>query len=254
MRRFSLPTSTQTMLVLQHVDCEPPAEYEDVLTERGISVERVLLADGGALPDWRGFAGIIVMGGPMGAYDTSEFAWLAPELALIRDAVSAGCPLWGVCLGAQLLAYALGARVGPGPRPEVGICQVDLTAQAWHDPVFGGVTGPVPVLQWHADTFELPAGAVLLASSPQYPHQAFRVNRAYGVQFHVEVPTSLAARWVEIPEYAHSLATVHGAGSAGPLLSELAENWPVMSGVARALFGNWLDAVVDDGDACRARG
>ena len=249
-----MPTSTQAMLVLQHVDCEPPAEYEDVLIERGIGVQRVLLADGGALPDWRGFAGIIVMGGPMGAYDTSEFAWLEPELALIRDAVGAGCPLWGVCLGAQLLACALGARVWPGPRPEVGICQVDLTAQAQHDPVFGGVTGPVPVLQWHADTFELPAGAVLLASSPQYPHQAFRVNRAYGVQFHVEVPTSLAARWVEIPEYAHSLATVHGAGSAGPLLSELAENWPVMSGVARALFGSWLDAVVNDGDACRARG
>ena len=169
-----MPTSTQAMLVLQHVDCEPPAEYEDVLIERGIGVQRVLLADGGALPDWRGFAGIIVMGGPMGAYDTSEFAWLTPELALIRDAVGAGCPLWGVCLGAQLLACALGARVWPGPQPEVGICQVSPTPQARHDPVFGGVTGPVPVLQWHADSFDLPAGAVLLASSPQYPHQARR--------------------------------------------------------------------------------
>ena len=248
------PTSTQAMLVLQHVDCEPPAEYEDVLIERGIGVERVLLADGGALPDWRGFAGIIVMGGPMGAYDTSEFAWLAPELALIRDAVGAGCPLWGVCLGAQLLACALGARVWPGPRPEVGVCQISPTPQARHDPVFGGVTGPVPVLQWHADSFDLPAGAVLLASSPQYPHQAFRVGRAYGVQFHVEVPADLATRWAQIPEYAHSLAAVHGPGSAGTLLGELSANWPVMRGVARALFGNWLDAVVYDGDACRPRG
>lgn len=249
-----MPTSTQAMLVLQHVDCEPPAEYEDVLIERGIGVERVLLADGGALPDWRGFAGIIVMGGPMGAYDTSEFAWLAPELALIRDAVGAGCPLWGVCLGAQLLACALGARVWPGPRPEVGVCQVSPTPQARHDPVFGGVAGPVPVLQWHADSFDLPAGAVLLASSPQYPHQAFRVGRAYGVQFHVEVPADLATRWAQIPEYAHSLAAVHGPGSAGTLLGELSANWPVMRGVARALFGNWLDAVVYDGDACRPRG
>ena len=249
-----MPTSTQAMLVFQHVDCEPPAEYEDVLIERGIGVQRVLLADGGALPDWRGFAGIIVMGGPMGAYDTSEFAWLEPELALIRDAVGAGCPLWGVCLGAQLLACALGARVGPGPRPEVGVCQVDLTPQARHDPVFAGVTGPVPVLQWHADTFDLPAGAVLLASSQQYPHQAFRVNRAYGVQFHVEVPEDLAAQWAQIPEYAHSLVAVHGPGSAGALLRELSASWPVMSGVARSLFGNWLDAVVYDGDACRPRG
>jgi GMP synthase-like glutamine amidotransferase len=214
------------MLVLQHVDCEPPAEYEDVLIERGIGVERVLLADGGALPDWRGFAGIIVMGGPMGAYDTSEFAWLEPELALIRDAVGAGRPLWGVCLGAQLLACALGARVWPGPRPEVGVCQVDLTPQARQDPVFGGVTGPFPALQWHADTFGLPNGAVLLASSAQYPHQAFRAGRAYGVQFHIEVPASLASQWTQIPEYAASLAAVLGPGSAGPLLHELTANWP----------------------------
>ena len=110
--------------------------------------------------------------------------------------------------------------------------------------MFGGLTGPVPVLQWHADTFELPAGAVLLASSAQYPHQAFRVGRAYGIQFHIEVPVDLAAQWVEIPEYARSLASVHGDGSAGALLSELARSLPVMTGVARTLFGNWLDAFV----------
>ena len=232
------------MLVLQHVDCEPPAEYEDVLIEREIGVARVLLADGAALPNWRDYAGIIVMGGPMGAYDTGKFDWLAPELALIREAVAAGCPLWGVCLGAQLLASAMGARVWPGPRPEVGICEVSPTAGARHDPVFGGLTGPVPVLHWHADTFDLPAGAVLLASSAQYPHQAFRVGRAYGIQFHVEVPADLAAQWVEIPEYAHSLAAVHGEGSAGALLGELTQSQPVMTSVARTLFGNWLDAFV----------
>lgn len=239
-----MPTSRQAMLVLQHVDCEPPAAYEDVLIERGIGVERVLLADDAVLPGWRDFAGVIVMGGPMGAYDTGEFAWLEPELALIREGVRGGCPLWGVCLGAQLLAAALGARVWAGPRPEVGVCQVDPTPAARDDPVFGGLTGPFPALQWHADTFGLPDGAVLLASSAQYPHQAFRVDRAYGVQFHVEVDTDLAAQWTGIPEYAHSLATVHGAGSAGALLGELDRTLPVMSGVARTLFGNWLDAVV----------
>jgi GMP synthase (glutamine-hydrolysing) len=240
-----MPTSRQAMLVLQHVDCEPPAEYEDVLIERGIGVERVLLADGVVLPDWRDFAGVIVMGGPMGVHDSAKFTWLKPELALIREAASAGCPLWGVCLGAQLLASAMGARVWTGPRPEVGVCQVDLTADAVHDPVFRGLTGPVPALQWHADTFDLPPGGVLLASSPEYPHQAFRVARAYGVQFHVEVTAELAAEWTAIPEYAHSLETVLGAGSAGPLLDELTRTLPVMRGVARTLFGNWLDAFVD---------
>jgi GMP synthase-like glutamine amidotransferase len=232
------------MLVLQHVDCEPPAEYEDVLTERGIGVERVLLADGVTLPDWREFAGVIVMGGPMGAYDTDEFAWLKPELALIREAASAGCPLWGVCLGAQLLAAAMGARVWAGPRPEVGVCDVDLTPAARDDPVFGGLTGPIPTLQWHADTFDLPDGAVLLASSAMYPHQAFRLGRAYGIQFHVEVTVDLATEWAAIPAYAHSLEVVHGAGSAGAILAELTRTLPVMSSVARTLFGNWLDAFV----------
>jgi len=232
------------MLVLQHVDCEPPAAYEDVLIERGIGVERVLMADDAVLPCWRDFAGVIVMGGPLGAYETAKFAWLEPELALIREVATGGCPLWGVCLGAQLLAAALGARVWAGPRPEVGICQVDLTPAAGDDPVFGGLAGSFPALQWHADTFDLPDGAVHLASSAQYPHQAFRVGRAYGVQFHVEVGTDLAVQWTEIPEYAHSLATVLGAGSAGALLRELDRSLPVMSGVARTLFGNWLDAVV----------
>lgn len=236
------------MLVLQHVDCEPPAEYEDVLIERGIGVERVLLADGAALPGWRDFAGVIVMGGPMGAHDTGEFAWLKPELALIREAASAGCPVWGVCLGAQLLAAAMGARVWTGPLPEVGVCDVDLTPAARDDPVFGGLTGPVPTLQWHADTFGLPDGAVLLASSAMYPNQAFRVGRAYGIQFHVEVTRDLAAEWLAIPEYARSLEAVHGAGSAGPLLDELSRALPVMRGVARTLFGNWLDAVVPAGE------
>lgn len=232
------------MLVLQHVDCEPPAEYEDVLTERGIGVERVLLGDGAVLPGWRGFAGVIVMGGPMGANDTGEFAWLRPELALIGEAASAGCPVWGVCLGAQLLAAAMGGRVWTGPRPEVGVCDVDLTPAARDDPVFGGLTGPLPTLQWHADTFGLPAGAVLLASSAMYPNQAFRVGRAYGIQFHVEVTAGLAAEWLAIPEYARSLETVRGPGSAGPLLDELTRALPVMRSVARTMFGNWLNAFV----------
>jgi GMP synthase (glutamine-hydrolysing) len=236
------------MLVMQHVDCEPPAEYEDVLIERGIGVERVVLADGAVLPGWRGFAGVIVMGGPMSAYDTGKFAWLKPELALIRDAVSAGCPVWGVCLGAQLLAAAMGARVWAGPEPEVGVLDVDLTPAARDDPVFGGLTGPVPTLQWHADTFGLPDGAVLLASSAMYPNQAFRVGSAYGIQFHVEVTRDLAEEWVGIPEYAHSLETVHGAGSAGALLDDLTRALPVMRSVARTLFGNWLDAFVLAGE------
>ena len=127
--------------------------------------------------------------------------WLAPERDLIRTAVGRGLPVLGVCLGAQQLAAALGAEVTTGPEEEVGAGQVELTADGRRDPVFGpeynGLSGTtVPCVHWHRDTFSLPDGAVHLAATRRFPHQAFRVGtRAYGLQFHVEVDTGLAAAW-----------------------------------------------------------
>ncbi len=103
---------------------------------RGLRPHRVLLAQGQRLPDWRGFAGIVAMGGPMGAYDDALYPWLTDEKRLIAEAVRAGAPYWGVCLGAQLLAASLGAAVTPGARPEVGVAPVTLTSEAAADPVF----------------------------------------------------------------------------------------------------------------------
>ncbi|MHB1572136.1 MAG: glutamine amidotransferase-related protein, partial [Solirubrobacteraceae bacterium] len=106
-------------LVLQHIACEPPAAYEDELRDWGTELHRVMVDAGDPLPDWREFAAIVAMGGPMGAYDDDRLPWLAAEKRLIGDAVRAGAPYWGVCLGAQLLAASLGARVYTGPEPEV---------------------------------------------------------------------------------------------------------------------------------------
>ncbi len=108
-------------LVLQHIACEPPGTYEDVLRERGVELERIELDEGDALPDWREFDAIVAMGGPMSAGDDETLPWLTDEKRLIAEAVEAGTPFWGVCLGVQLLAASLGARVYPGPAPEVGI-------------------------------------------------------------------------------------------------------------------------------------
>src|SRR5262245_51469863 len=192
------------LLVLQHIACEPPAAFEDELRSRGLDLVRVELDEGEPLPDWRDFPAIVVMGGPMGAYDEAEHSWLVPEKQLLREAVGADVPVWGVCLGAQLLAGALGARVYPGERPEVGLLPVELTAAASSDPVFGEAPSSFPTLQWHGDTFELPEGATLLASSPAYPNQAFRIGRSYGLQFHIEVSLELATEWGEVPAYAQS--------------------------------------------------
>ena len=165
------------VLVLQHIACEPPGAFEDVLLERDARLHRVELDEGERLPDWREFGAIVAMGGPMSVNDESDHPWLVAEKRAIGEAVRAGVPYWGACLGVQLLAAALGARVYAGELPEVGVLPVTLTAAGLEDPVFAGLPRELHTLQWHGDTFDLPEGAVLLASSPAYPNQAFRFGR-----------------------------------------------------------------------------
>jgi GMP synthase (glutamine-hydrolysing) len=233
-----------TLLVLQHISCEPPAAYEDELRARGHDLVRVELDEGQALPDWREFAALIVMGGPMGAYDDAAHPWLGPEKRLIREAVEADLGVWGVCLGAQLLAASLGAEVRRGTRAEVGLLPVDLTPAAADDPVFAGLPPSFTTLQWHGDTFELPEGATLLASSPAYPQQAFVRGRAYGLQFHLEVPPELVSEWAEVPAYADSLQAIMGPGAMPRLVDGVAAHAGRMLPLARRLFGRWLEHVV----------
>ena len=232
-------------LVLQHIACEPPGAYEDVLRVRGIELERIELDEGDPLPDWREFDAIVAMGGPMSAGDDEALPWLTDEKRLIAEAVEAGTPFWGVCLGVQLLAASLGARVYQGSVPEVGILPVTLTAEGRDDPVFGLLPDEIPTLQWHGDTFDLPPGAVRLASSPAYPNQAFRVGRAYGVQFHIEVSPDMAREWAEVPEYAESLERVLGPGALARLIAELESGRETMARHAETLFERWLDHVVE---------
>jgi GMP synthase (glutamine-hydrolysing) len=233
-----------TLLVLQHIACEPPAAFEDELRARGLELVRVELDEGETLPASDEFAGVVVMGGPMGAYEDERHSWLADEKRFLREAVERDLPVWGVCLGAQLLAASLGGRVYEGERPEVGLLPVELTAAAAGDPVFGDAPAVFPTLQWHGDTFDLPDGAALLARSPAYPHQAFRVGRSYGLQFHVEVTPELATQWGEVPAYARSLEAILGPGALERLVGDLAASAPTTLPLARGLFGRWLERVV----------
>jgi len=230
-------------LVLQHIACEPPGVFEDVLSERGAELNRVELDEGEPLPDWHSFDAIVAMGGPMSANDDADLPWLTEEKRLVADAVRAGVPYWGVCLGVQLLAASLGARVYPGPTPEVGLLPVALTSEGHDDPVFGVVSEELVTLQWHGDTFDLPNGAVRLASSPAYENQAFRFGRAYGVQFHLEVSVEMAREWAEVPEYVTSLERTLGADEAPAFLAAIEQRAPEMRAAGRALFERWLDRV-----------
>ena len=230
-------------LVLQHIACEPPGVFEDVLRERGADLHRVELDEGEPLPAWREYDAIVAMGGPMSVNDDAEVPWLTAEKQLIGEAVRAGVPYWGVCLGVQLLAAALGASVYPGSEPEVGLLPVDLTEAGRADPVFGGFDERLVTLQWHGDTFDLPDGAVRLASSPAYANQAFRFERAYGVQFHLEVSAEMAREWAEVPEYVASLERTLGAEQAPAFLSAIEEHAGEMRAAGRELFEHWLDRV-----------
>jgi GMP synthase (glutamine-hydrolysing) len=232
-----------TLLVLQHAGCEPPGIYEEEMRRRGIGIERVVMDETRELPDWRRHAGIVAMGGAMGAYEHRDHPWLGPETRLIAEAVEAGMPYWGVCLGAQLLAAALGARVTPGPAPELGVLSVSLTEQAALDPVFAAAPRSFRTLQWHGDTYELPAGARRLARSERYEQQAFAAGAAYGLQFHLEVDAALAATWMTVPEYVAELERLDGEGAPARILGEVRAAEHETVPLARSLFTRWLTDV-----------
>ncbi len=228
------------VLICQHIACEPPGVLEDVMRDRGWSLLRVELDEGEELPEAGEFEAVVVMGGPMGAYEWSAYPWLQAEQQLLRAAVDRGMPVFGVCLGAQLLAASMGARVYPGPAPEVGVLEVQLTAAAQADPVTRALPDRFLSLQWHSDTFDLPPRAVRLASSVTYPNQAFRIGAvAYAVQFHLEVTDEMAVEWGKVPAYAAALGAVRGAGALERLLSDFAVQATGMRAMARAVFERW---------------
>ena len=230
-------------LILQHIACEPPGIYEDILIEKGASLHRVEIDEGEKLPDWHDFDAIIAMGGPMSVNDDATLPWLSAETRLIADAVTAGRPYWGVCLGAQLLARSLGAGVYAGAKPEIGIMPVYLTPLALQDPVFAGLPAELLTFQWHGETFDLPEGALLLATSPAYPNQAFRFGtKAYAVQFHLEISADLAERWSEVQDYKAGLERLLGAGASTKVVAEVGQKQGLLHSNARKVFENWLRA------------
>jgi GMP synthase-like glutamine amidotransferase len=193
--------SVSSCLVLQHVAPEKSFAIGEALVAAGVVIEtRAPFVGNSIPPDISGFDGLVVMGGPMSAIRDEGFPTRAAEIALLEDALAAGVPILGVCLGAQLLASAAGGVVTAGAAgQEIGWGDVDLSEAASEDPLLGDLPGRFGVLHWHGDTFELPAGATHLASNSRYPNQAFRTGaRAWGFQFHVEVDCDAVRSFLEV--------------------------------------------------------
>ncbi len=180
---------------LQHVPFETPAKILEWARERGHGVTSTHLYRGEELPAPENFDLLVVMGGPMGVHDQGEYPWLAKELEFIEGAAKAGKRILGICLGAQLLAVALGGEVRRNPVKEIGWHRVVLTPLAWESPLFGGLPGTMMAFHWHGDTFTIPPGAHHIASSDGCINQAFAVeDRMVGLQFHMEsTPQSIEA-------------------------------------------------------------
>lgn len=187
-----------TLLAIQHVPWETPHRVLDACG--GLHVHTVKPLAGQQLPAHDEVAGVVAMGGPMGVDETDRHPELEAEREWLAEAMRRGMPALGICLGAQLLARALGAEVRAGKGPELGYAPVEVLAP--DDPLIGALAPSTTVLHWHGDVFDLPAGAEHLARSPRTEIQAFRHGGAWGILFHPESDFALLEAWLAVPEMA----------------------------------------------------
>lgn len=182
-------------VIYQHDESEGPEGLGDALVAAGFELD---LRVRGARQSDVDAPLVVVLGGAMSVYQTSTHPFLLDELKLLRERLLRRRPSLGICLGAQLLAAAGGARVSPGASgPELGVYPVTLTEAGRADPILSAVPPVFPVLHWHQDAFMAVPGATLLGSSEKYPWQAFSLRESYGFQFHPEVDSACLLRWVD---------------------------------------------------------
>jgi GMP synthase (glutamine-hydrolysing) len=191
-------------LVIQHLACEGPARLVPLLERRGYTIDICHAFDGQAVPTTLSHDLLVVMGGSMGVGDIGDpkYPFLAAEATLLKSALAHNQPVMGICLGAQLLAHAAGAKVQPNQRGgkivrEVGWAPVDFIG-ADHRPELVGIRARELMLHWHGDTFDIPVGALHLASTPNCANQLFRLPRQVGIQFHPEIDAHSIAEWVRL--------------------------------------------------------
>ena len=185
------------ILIIKHIEIEGPGTLGEFLKETARKTKIVELDKGDTLPSVDEYEAIISLGGPMNVYEEAKYPFLKEEDKLIKKALREEIPVLGICLGAQILAKACGAKVRKADKKEVGWFKVNLTDACKRDPLFENMPAEFEVFQWHEDTFAIPKGALHLAESQTCLNQAFRFGRnAYGLQFHVEVTPEMIESWI----------------------------------------------------------
>ena len=186
------------VLVIEHAGNEGPGLIEHTLFQDDVPFRVLNLTPDTHLPRMNGYSHIVLLGGPMNVYEEERYPFLKEEDLFIKEAIQRGKTVLGICLGAQLIAKALGAKVSKSPVKELGWYDVSLTEEGIKDPFFSSLPETFSVFQWHGDTFEIPKSAKLVATSHEVPHQAFRYgNNVYGLQFHLEVTEDMIQEWLD---------------------------------------------------------
>ncbi len=230
-----------TAVAIRHVAFEDLGTLAAALARRGYACSyRDASVDDLAAPDLAAADLVIVLGGPIGAYQGELYPFLHDELRLIERRLGAGKPVLGICLGSQLMALALGARVYPGTGKEIGWAPVALT-EAGRASALAPLGRGAPVLHWHGDTFDLPRGAVHLAQTERYRHQAFAWGtHGLALQFHLEIEAAGLERWY----IGHACEIAGTPGLSVPVLRGEAEHWaPPLAPLAARAVEAWLDGL-----------
>lgn len=189
------------ILIIKHIDIEGPGIIEEFLKNEKIKYKILCLEGEAEFPPVDDFTHIIILGGPMSVYEEDKYPFLRKEDIFIKESIKKEKSILGICLGAQLIAKALGAKVFKAPVKEIGWYKVSLTVDGLKDPIFSGFPPEFNVFQWHGDTFEIPDGAKWIAASSPVTNQAFRYGRnVYGLQFHLEVTEQMIDEWIKTYE------------------------------------------------------
>jgi len=231
------------ILVFQHVPYEPLGALDPLIRGRRHRIKYVNFGrEPLAEPSLQGYQALIILGGPMNIGQEALFPHLDIEKKLILQAIEADIPVLGICLGAQLIASALGANVHPMTNAEIGWYPLHATNQGSADPLFREFGESEPIFQWHAYTFDLPVGATRLITSENCPNQAFKVgSNVYGFQFHLEADLALIQRWLKLPLHQRELEAAHQEGAFDKIWRQSEINILRSLELSRQVFGGFLD-------------